>query len=73
MSNPPELHCDPFREDRWKDHTGIYVRARSLRDGWGSFDIAQLTEDSLLAWLNSGPDKATGTVLALLRHGEYGR
>lgn len=68
-----DLLCDPMREDKFNDATGIYVRARSLRDGIGSFDMAQLDDDSLQRWLNSSPGLATNTVRALLGYGEYGK
>lgn len=67
---PMELHCDPMREDRYKNATGIYVRARSIREGWGSFDIAQLDRDSVVVWARSrGPASpwAVNVILLLLR------
>lgn len=45
------LHVDPERLE-FADLTGIYVRAK-LNDKFGTYDIAQLTKDSLLEWLTS--------------------
>jgi hypothetical protein len=69
----PDLHCEPAREMIAKGNniTGIYVRARSIRDGWGSHDIAELDEDSLEIWLKSrGPvsDWAIDAFKVILGH-----
>lgn len=61
-----DLTIDPERTDLTE--AGIPVRAR-LRGVWGNHDIAHLTRDSLIAWLNSGVDHlAEGVVLTLLGH-----
>jgi hypothetical protein len=43
------LKTDPDRENREQFHnaTGIYVRAQDSHGGWGSFDIAELSPESL--------------------------
>jgi hypothetical protein len=64
----PDLHCDPMREDQYR-MSGIHVRAYSLRDGWGSYDLSQLKADDLKIWLRSRDpccDWAVHTVLIIL-------
>jgi hypothetical protein len=48
--------------------TGIFVRARNQEGKWGSYDIAELERESLLAWLRKDIDLAERVVLALLEH-----
>lgn len=71
MSEPLPLRIDPERV-AYSGSTGIYVRAQDpATDKWGSFDIAELTHDSLMAWLRSrGGDNpwAENTVATLLGH-----
>lgn len=60
-----ELEADMRRMGR--PETGIPVRAR-LGEQWGSYDIAHLKRESLVAWLNSRPELALRTLLMLLGH-----
>jgi hypothetical protein len=56
------------RDEESLSLTGIFVRAKG-QHGWGSYDIALLTRESLWQWLTSlRPDAARATVLALLGH-----
>ena len=58
------------RSDDLYPESGIYVRAK-LGDKWGSYDIAHLERESLVAWLKSrGGDNpwAENCVLLLLGH-----
>lgn len=68
---PDEIYkTDPKRIGRHQETTGIMVRARGPQ-GWDSFDIAELTRDSLIAWLRIEGDKnpwAESVVLILLGH-----
>ena len=52
-----ELHVDPARKvpEGTEPGTGIYVRAKD-GEKWGSFDIMELTKESLLLWLRSRGD-----------------
>jgi hypothetical protein len=75
MTEP--LRTDPAREgEPAHSVTGIYVRAQDSGGHWGSFDIAELTRESLLAWLSEvrpdGHNNAVYVVLALLEHPPYG-
>lgn len=58
----------------YRNASGIFVRAK-CGDEFGSYDIAELTKDSLLEWLRSRDDNPdTGAswreqvILAVLRH-----
>ena len=70
-----ELHACPNRSSAEQDlhgATGIYCRAKSVDGKWGSFDIAELTRESLLIFLRSrGGDNpwAEDCVGILLGHG----
>lgn len=67
----PEFEVDPIRiEEDCDGVTGIYVRAK-LNGEWGSYDIATLTSESLMAFLRSRGGKnewAENTVLSMLGH-----
>lgn len=45
--------------------TGIFVRAKR-DDLWDHFDVAELTQESFLAWLRADPARAERFVLQLL-------
>jgi hypothetical protein len=62
------LQTNPARERsiEWHEFTGCYVRAFDSRGCVGNFDIAQLSADSLLAWLREQPGRAEQVVLMLL-------
>jgi hypothetical protein len=65
-----DLRVDPDREGRLHAATGIYVRATHA-DRWGTFDIAELDQPSLNAFLRSrGGDNpwAESVVEILLGH-----
>lgn len=71
---PVTLTIDPARtEDNGYHDTGIYIRAKHpSTDRWGSYDIVNLTKESLLAWLRGhGGDNpvAENTVGILLGYG----
>lgn len=59
-------------EEKWRDSTGIYIRAQ-LPDGkWVSADLIQLEPESLLKWLRSGGNRnplAENVVGILLGYG----
>lgn len=64
-----ELTIDPTRVGQVP--TGIPIRARGPDGGWGTFDIFDLTRDSLKTWLRSrgGENEwAENVVLILLGH-----
>jgi len=65
-----DLKVDPERFDR-DGQTGIFIRAlHPETERWGSYDIAQLDKDSLLAWLIAkGEEWTLNTVGILLGHG----
>lgn len=67
-----ELTTAPGREgEPWHGSTGIYVRAVDAAGRWGSFDIAELSTESLFAWLRSRGGRnawAESVVLILLGH-----
>lgn len=64
---PPDPHVDPERLAPGERATGIYVRARDA-SGWGTYDIAQLTRESLMTWLRSDDRLAERVVAMLLGH-----
>jgi len=69
-----KLKICPNRENKpeLENATGIFIRAEDSNGKFGSFDIAQLDKESLLAWLKSrGGDNsyAEDTVGILLGHG----
>lgn len=72
MSNENQtLKTDSEREINYNGYSGILVRAVGKDGKWGSFDIAELTRESLIAWLKShGGDNphAENTVAVLLGH-----
>ena len=76
MTDYTELKVDLEREAeniKYGPQTGIYVRA-TKNDKWGSYDIADLEKESLLAWLKSnGGDNSTAenVVGILLGHGNF--
>lgn len=51
-----------------ENSTGVFVRAQCDDGTWMPADIAQLTKESLIAWLRSRPRGAEQTVLILLGH-----
>lgn len=66
-----DLIADETRLDMHHGSTGIYIRAK-LHGKWGSYDIAALQKESLLAFLKSrGGDNqwAEDIVGILLGHG----
>lgn len=63
-----QLKTDPHRIGRHQDATGIYVKAKGPQ-GFDTFDIAELSRESLIAWLRSrggANDWAENVVLILL-------
>lgn len=50
------LRTDPARERsaEWCEYTGIYVTAMDSAGRLCNFDVAQLSRESLIAWLYSG-------------------
>ncbi len=64
------LVVDPEREGKMPG-TGIFIRAKSPLGTWSSFDIDELTYDSLMEWLRSrGGDNpwAENVVASILGH-----
>lgn len=64
------LTVDPARLS--EGPTGIYVRAKGPEGRFGTYDIFDLTKESLTAWLKSrggNNEWAENTVLILLGHG----
>jgi len=48
------MKTDPNREDAYRHGlTGIYVRAKGCNGVYGTFDIAELDDQSLTKWLRS--------------------
>lgn len=62
-----DLKVDPARVGLREGLTRIYVRARSVAGEWGSFDIAELDRESLIAWLEAVPGRALQVVLISLQ------
>lgn len=65
-----EFKVDPERKDDGDGVTGIYIRA-TLDGKYGSYDIATLTGESLMAFLRSRGGKnewAENCVLTMLGH-----
>lgn len=65
-----ELQTDPERVGRCHGVTGIYIRARAGDGKYGSYDIAELHRDSLIAWLFNEPARAAQVVLISLEHAQ---
>lgn len=61
----PNLYVDPERLEQLE--TGIFTRAKN-GDNWGSYDIAELTRESLLEWLNGNKDMMEKVILHLLEY-----
>lgn len=63
-----------FRREAWHNATGIYVRAVDEFENWHSADIAQLTRESLIEFLeqeDNDHDKkllAQNVIMILLGH-----
>ena len=51
-SELPDLHTDPKRIGRQHGRSRIYVRAKGPQ-GFDTYDLAELTRESLLVWLRS--------------------
>ncbi len=61
-----------YRMDMTGMNTGIYVRAVDEDGHWGSHDIAELTKQSLINWIEfkseENPAHAMEVLLILLKH-----
>lgn len=70
MSHEP-LEVDPLRTPLEEGYfTGIYVRALGLDGNIGTYDILELTRESLLRWLDADndPQRVLHVVQILLGH-----
>lgn len=72
LTPPSNLEVDPRRHEvsDYLRNSGILVRAK-LNGEWGNYDIAELTRQSLFAWLRSRGGSnpwAENTVAIILGH-----